>query len=373
MRIPGILLVAVAALALPPGASATPVDRVLVRTPTEITKLSLDRFGQAAWVQLNAAGSCYRIHRGRLLGHENRTITRCYTPQGPTSVESEAGPVVATARSAGSPLHIAWAERIESYSETLSTVWVPDGSGGRARIAYIFVDCGSSYCSDPGRILGPMAAKDGIVLYGVDATVAPTGCDPTTTECNPVVSGGRIRRVHYSPAGVHAATIPGAPAAAALVTAGGRLAEQTYTAAGAPAPVIQIRDVATGRLEATIQLHGTLDTMAMSHMVLAALTTTASGNHLVRYDAATGALLGSTPVGATLDEHTLSIVGPRILYQTSGGMQIYRIDLGRTIAVGIGPRSSPALDDNGIRWITHGVWTVESGGPPSAIHGLELG
>ncbi len=189
----------------------------------------------------------------------------------------------------------------------------------------------------------------------------------------PVVTGGRIRWVRYSPAGVHATTVPGAPAAAALATAGGRLAEQPYTAGGDPAGVIQIRDVAGGGLEATIQVHGTLNAMAMSQKVLAALTTTASGNHLVRYDAATGARLGSTPVAASLDRHTLAICGPRILYQTSQGMRIYRIDLGRTLAVGIGPRTSPVLDRDGIRWVTHGAWTVELGGPPSAIHGLDLG
>ena len=159
---------AVAAVLPPPaGACARPAERVLVRTPGEITRLSLDRFGQAAWVQVNAAGTCLRIHRGRLLGHQNRAITRCSTPRGPTPAEDSAVAIAATARSAGSPLHIAWAERFESNSETLATVWVPDGRGGRARVERIFVECGSGSCGAPGRILGPMAATDGIVLYAV--------------------------------------------------------------------------------------------------------------------------------------------------------------------------------------------------------------
>ena len=372
-----MFLAMAAVLALPAGASARPADRVLVRTPGEITRLSLDRFGQAAWVQVNAAGTCLRIHRGRLLGHQNRAITRCSTPQGPTPAEDSAVAIAATARSAGSPLHIAWAERFESNSETLATVWVPDGRGGRARVERIFVECGSSSCGAPGRILGPMAARDGIVLYAVSGRGRSAGCDPETTTCMPVVTGGRIRWVRYSPAGVHATTVPGAPAAAALATAGGRLAEQPYTAGGDPAGVIQIRDVAGGGLEATIQVHGTLNAMAMSQKVLAALTTTASGNHLVRYDGRDGARLGSTPVAASLDTATIGLDdhlrAARSCTRHCEGMRIYRIDLGRTLAVGIGPRTSPVLDRDGIRWVTHGAWTVGWAAQPSAIHGLDHG
>jgi hypothetical protein len=285
-----------------------------------------------------------------------------------------AGPIVASARTADSPLHIAWADQIQTYDETLTKVLVPNGRGGRWRIAYIYVDCGGQTCSEGGRMLGPLASGDGVVLYAVDDVVPPANCDPSVRECVPVVSGGRVRRVRYSPGGGYATTIPGTQAAAALATAAGRLAEQVFTPQGDPAPMIQIRDVVSGALEATVPVPGTLDTMAMSHDELALIVRSTGGNDLIRYDAATGLLLGSTPLGPTVDKHTLAINGRRILYQTSHGMEIYRIDLGRSIAVGIGPHTNPGptLDDNGIRWITYGRWTVAHGGPPSVIHGLAL-
>lgn len=356
-----------------PPAAGKPLRHVLVRAKGTITQMALDRSGDAAWVQVNASGECYRIHRGRLLLHENVAITHCYTPPGPSSVSAESGPIVASARTAGSPLHIAWAEQTESYSESLGTVWVPAGTHGRTRVAYIFANCGIDGCAGrTGSMLGPMASRDGIVLYTVEDVTAPATCDPTTT-CNPFVTGGRIRWIHYAAAGVHATTIPGAPVAAKLVTAAGRLAEQTYTPQGVPTQTIQIRTVATGTLAATITVNGTIADMTMSQKELAVLTTGTGGSSLIRYNAATGALLGSTPLPAAIDRHTLGISGPRILYQTPQGMFIYRIDLGRSIAPGIGPRLDPAIDRNGVRWITQGRWTVAHGGPPSAIRGIALG
>jgi hypothetical protein len=367
-----VLLAAGLVLLTTPTATGKTLEHVFVRAKGTITQMALDRSGRAAWVQVNANGECYRIHRGRLLQHENVAITQCYTPQGPLDVSAQSGPVVASARTAGSPLHIAWAERMESYSETLSTVWVPAGTHGRARIAHIYADCGTEGCGDGGRTLGPMASRDGIVLYAVNDVTAPATCDPTTT-CNPVVTGGRIRWIHYAAAGVHATTIPGAPAAAKLVTAGGRLAEQTFTPQGVPTQTIQIRVVATGALVATITANGTIDNMAMSQKELAVLTTAPAGRALIRYNAATGAVLGSTPLPAAVDRHTLAISGTRILYQTPQGMFVYRIDLGRSISLGIGPRHTPTIDQDGVRWITLGQWTVAHGGPPSAIRGIELG
>ena len=104
----GLVLVAT------PAAAGKPLRQVFVRAKGTITQMALDRSGVAAWVQVNASGECYRVHRGRLLLHENLAITHCYRPQGPTSVSAESGPIVASARTAGSPLHIAWAERTES-------------------------------------------------------------------------------------------------------------------------------------------------------------------------------------------------------------------------------------------------------------------
>jgi hypothetical protein len=365
--------VAGGSLLLPAAAAAKPAQ-VFVRTPGTITRMALDRSGRAAWIQLAASDQCYRIHRGTLLQHQNVILTRCEPAPGPLDISAQVGPIVASARTGSSPLHIAWAQHGESYGETWASVWVPAPNRGRVRLANFDIFCGSDGCGGGGqvglgRMLGAMASNDGVVLYGVNDMATPATCPPNQ-DCGPVVTGGRIRRIHYTGGGVRVTTIPGAPAAARLATAGGRLAEQLYTPQGAPAATIQVRDVATGALETTIALPGTLGAMAMSQTLLAVLVTDQSGSHLVRYDPATGALLGSTPMPATLDTSTLAVYGHRILYQTGQGMWIYRTDLGRSIAVGIGARTNATLDRNGVRWVTSGIWTVAHGGPPSAIRGV---
>ncbi len=355
-----------------PAAAGKPLQHVFVRTKGTIVQMSLDPFGTAAWVQVNANGRCYRIHRGRLLLHRNTAVTACYTPQGPLAISAEAGPVVSSSVTATSRLHIAWAEHTESYSETIQSLWVPAGAHGRRRLASTFVDCGISGCAGAtGRTLGPMASRDGIALYTVNDVAGPPSCNPSQS-CDPLVVGGRIRRIHYTATGAHATTVPGAPVAAALVTAGGRLAEQTYTAQGVPTRTIQIRAVDTGALLATISVNATIANMAMSQKELAVLATGAGGRELLRYGATTGALLGTTPLPAATDRRTFGIDGNRILYQTPRGMFVYRIDLGHSLALGIGPRHTPQIDRDGVRWITLGVWTVARGGPPSAIRGIEF-
>jgi hypothetical protein len=362
------LALAGACMLLPAAASAKEAQ-VFVRTPGTITQMGLDRSGRAAWIQLAPSGQCYRIHRGALLRHENVIVTRCAMPEGPVDISALVGPIVASARTAGAPLHIAWAQHGVSYNETWASVWVPAPDRGRTRVAAFDIYCGINGCGSAGRMLGAMASNGGVVLYGVNDLIVPASCPPDGY-CEPTVGGGRIRRIHYAAGGVHVTTIPGAPAAATLATAGGRLAEQLYTPQGAPSSTIELRDLATGALDSTITLNGTLDAMAMSQKRLAVLVTNASGNHLIRYDPATGARLGSTPLPATLDRTTLSVYGPRILYQTAAGMFIYRTDLGRSIPVGIRRRANATLDRDGIRWITSGIWTVAHGGPPSAIRGI---
>ena len=358
--------------ALVPAATGKPLQHVFVRAKGTIVQMALDRSGDAAWLQVNATGRCYRVHRGRLLLHQNIAVTACDTPRGPTTVDGMIGPIVASAATPTGRLHIAWSQHWESHSETSASVYVPAGRHRRELIASTFVACGDDGCfGGTGRTLGPMASGDGIVLYTVnDVTGQPT-CNPSQT-CNPLVTGGRIRRIHYTASGAHATTVPGAPVAAALVTAGGRLAEQTFTPQGVPTQTIQIRAVDTGALLATIPVGATIDDMAMSQKELAVLATGSGGRELLRYGAATGALLGTTPLPAATDRHTLGIDGNRILYQTPRAMFVYRIDLGHSLALGIGPRHTPQIDRAGVRWITLGVWTVAHGGPPSAIRGIEF-
>ncbi len=375
VRRPAACALAAATLALAalvPAATGKPLQHVFVRAKGTITQMALDRSGNAAWLQVNATGRCYRVHRGRLLLHQNIAVTACHTPRGPTTVDGMIGPIVASSVTATSRLHIAWAEHTESYSETSQSVWVPAGAHRREQLASTFVDCGISGCvGASGRTLGPMASRDGIGLYTVNDVTGPPSCNPSQT-CDALVTGGRIRRIHYTATGAHATTVPGAPVAAALATAGGRLAEQTYTAQGVPTQTIQIRAVDTGALLATIPVGATIADIAMSQRELAVLATGAGGRELLRYGAATGALLGTTPLPAATDRRTLGIDGNRILYQTPKGMFVYRIDLGHSLALGIGPRRTPQIDRDGVRFVTLGVWTVAHGGPPSAIRGIEF-
>lgn len=365
-------IVGCAAVASPTAALARPAVHTLLRTPTAITTIALDRSGRGVWAQYGRSGiGCFRLHTGTLLRAENRVLTRCH----PTAVGFKDNPIAlaASARASRSRLRIAWAEGEEGYHEQDETVWAyVGGSRGRVKVAYLYLDCGADACGAAGfvgRELGPMASKDGTMLYAVDDISGATPCNPDVERCTPAVTGGRIRQIHYSPRGAYATTVPGAPAANALVTAGGRLAEQVYGPNGEPAPVIQIRDVNTGTLRATITVTGTLHAMAMSHRVLALLTTDTTGNHLVRYRATSGAPLGSTHLGRRVNRDTLAICGKRILYHTNRGITIFRIDLNRSHTVGVLRSSGGMLDRNGIRWVTT---NRSADGEPSTVRGIEF-
>jgi hypothetical protein len=188
-----------------------------------------------------------------------------------------------------------------------------------------------------------------VILYTVLGYTLAPGCNDDLG-CLRVTSG-RIRRV--AGGGKSPVLVPGAPPAGQLVTAGGRLAEQVYDAAGVLTNTIQIRDAVTGALAATIAAPGNVHAMAMSSRELAVLVSEAGGLGLVRYDAATGALLGSAPLERNVDPATLGICGKRIVFQRPGAIEVYRIDLGRTLVVHpqAALRRNLAIDRFGIRWL----------------------
>lgn len=213
-----------------------------------------------------------------------------------------------------------------------------------------------------------MAARDGVLLYSMDTVSVDPSC---TGYCTGSVTGGRIRSVSFDASGhAHLATVPGAPPAAKMTTAGGILAEQPYVLnTEHSSPQIQLRSVSTGALLATIPITGRVGTMAMSRSQLAIILWNQTRFHLVRYDAHTGARLGSIPVRHGVDPNTLGIYGNRILFQTTKAIRIYRTDLGRTVTIA---RQSDykfnlAIDCYGVRW-TKNLYPA----PGSEINGINF-
>jgi hypothetical protein len=336
----------VAGLTVAPAASALARVRVYESTTTPIAGFALDGYGHVAWVS-RALPPRYleRIHWGVLAEGSNVALTgrvedllvdsTLHVPFGPQDIAysklaGSAGPKVIWRQAGGGLTEADW--------KLLATA-----SGRRAVTLGSWTAYGTG---DSG--LGPIAARDGTILYTVVQFTDQGGCCCDISCLR--VTGGSIRRLT---GGRASAVVPGAPAAAELVTAAGRLAEQTFTSGGNPSNTIEIRGAVTGNLGATISLPGKFHAMAMSQRELAVLVRNASGPRLVRYDASTGALLGSTPLPARVDPTTLGISGKRIVFQRRGAVEVYRIDLGRTLIVHRQVRihSNLAIDRYGIRWL----------------------
>ncbi len=318
------------------------------------------------------ARNCYQVHRGRLMRGANVIVSRCYSTQGPETVADMAGPIVAT--SSGHAFRILWAQQATSASQHWSTVWTAIPGARRIEVTHQWAACADGQCvpGAPGLQLGPLAARDGVVLYSVANVAAGSSCQPQG-KCNEVVTGGVIKHVIYLSNGFpKRLDVHGAPPAALMATAGGVLAEQPLAADGSAEPSIQIRGVDTGTLTATIPVTGTIDSMAMSRSVLALLTTDAQHqHHLLRYSVSTGSLLGSTWLKRGVDPTSLGIYGENIVYQTTRAIRVFRIDLGHAVSVYAqhGYQHNLSIDCYGVRWTTSDQYTQLQ---PAEIMGVDL-
>lgn len=348
---------AVLALALAvPSAAAAPW-RTLIRTSGPIWNLSLDPSGRAAWIQYRndvSGNSCFRIRQAALMRGQDVAVTPC--------IGTLSGHVALKTVMAGGAQRIVWAYgAFGGNSHTGWTLWATTLGGPVTRLASMGLSCSGGLdhaCLPPGGTeLGPMAARDGVLLYSMDTVSVDPSC---TGYCTGSVTGGQIRSVGFAAAGhAHLATVPGAPPAAMMTTGGGILAEQPYTLnTERGSPQIQLRSVSTGTLLATIPITGRLETMAMSASQLAVMRWD-NGFHLVRYDAHTGARLGSLPLHHGVDPNTLGIYGNRILFQTTKAIRIYRTDLGRVVTIARQDsfpseyRINLTIDCYGVRWTTN--------------------
>lgn len=341
-----LLGVAATGLTVVPAASALPPLRVFESTTTPIAEFSLDGFGRAAWLtQATYPRFRERIHWGVLAQGSNAALTgevRDGLVDSSTHFTIGRHSVAYSQLAGGAGPKVIWRQVGGGLTEADWNL-LATAPGRRA----VTLQSWTAY-STGDKGLGPIAAGTGTILYTVVQFTEQGGCCCDISCLK--VSGGHIRRLV---AGQRPALVPSAPVAAELVTAGGRLAEETFAPSGDASNVIEIRGAVTGSLDATISLPGTFHAMAMSQRELAVLITNASGPQLVRYDASTGALLGSTPLPGRVDRTTLGISGKRIVFQRPGAVEVYRIDLGRTLIVHLQARihSNLAIDRYGIRWL----------------------
>jgi hypothetical protein len=345
-----------ASLVLAAPASAHPPLRVYESTTTPIAQFTLDGHGRVAWEsQPVSPRYCDTIHWGVLALGSNVALTPCVSD---TDSESSAGFTVgaqalAAARIAGQTRpEVIWRQAGGGNTESDWTL-LADAAGRRAAtLGRWTIECGAGPCDGGGDALGPLAGRDGVVLYTVLHYSLAPGCDTASLGMDCLrVKTGRIRRIVGG--GKSPAVVSGAPPAAQLVTAGGRLAEQVYDAGGVLSDTIEIRNAVTGTLAATITPAGTVHAMAMSSAELAVIVSNTAGLHLVRYSTATGALLGSTPLAADVDPNSLGICGQRIVFQRPTAIEVYRIDLQRKLVVHVQAalHRNLAIDRFGIRWL----------------------
>jgi hypothetical protein len=345
-----------ASLLLAAPAAAHPPLRVFESTTTPIAQFTLDGHGRVAWEsQPVYPRYCETIHWGVLALGSNVAITPCVVD--PLSGSSAGFTVGAQALAeahvaGGSGPKVIWRQAGGGNTESDWRLLANAAGRRAATLGDWTIECGAGPCDSGGDALGPLAGRDGVVLYTVLHYSLAPGCDTASLgmECLRVKTV-RIRRIVGG--GKSPALVPGAPPAAQLVTAGGRLAEQVYDGMGVLGDTIEIRNAVTGSLAATITAPGTVHAMAMSDAELAVIVTNVGGRHLVRYSAATGALLGSTPLPADVDPASLGICGQRIVFQRPSAIEVYRIDLHRTLVVH--PQAALhrnlAIDRFGIRWL----------------------
>ncbi len=191
-----------------------------------------------------------------------------------------------------------------------------------------------------GLWLGGVAGNDGSLVYSVIKVayhdqVACLSAPKSAHACELEVTGGGVYRVvgRKPPAPVKG----GAPAVA-LAVSGGDVAyvpaAETATADGRPLASadipVEIRDVATGSLVASVTPSGTPIAVGLSPAVLALLGRTSAGEVVLSwYDTATGKLLHSLPVKSTASPE-IGVGTTAIVYRV--GREIKTVDM-RTLHV----------------------------------------
>ncbi len=366
-----VATVAVAALGLlsAVGAAGAAPVRVFEVSTSPIVNITAAQ-GRGVWLTRSQVRECDIIHTGLLERGENAVITPCVDAQDSSPFTSAGFTIgrqdVAAAKLPGTHgLKAIWRQFGGGNNESDWMLLASTPGGGATKLGFWDIPCGAGNCFSGGNGLGPVAGRDGVLLYSVIHWTATCSGDVSCLAATG--PGGSIRRVVGG--GTPPVVVPGAPEAAEMVTAGGRLAEQTFDGSGHPSATIQIRDAITGGLLGTIASSGTIHAMAMSQTELVVLEHGSHGTHLDRYDAHTGAPLGSTWLQPGTDLASVAIEGNRIVYQNHHEVRVFRIDLGRATTVYRQDqlRIDLLIDQNGVRWV------VSKGtGEGASIQGIDF-
>ena len=337
----GMLAVACAFAAAPVVSSAGAVQ-VVVRTTQPIEDLA-GAGDRVAWMQSGLCGSdVWKLNLS--VGRPIR-LTRCSSPpQG------------------FGPLHLALATAMWSIpfastsgTETDATLRAA-GRFGQARTIARFTafGCGSGICG-PGvsglHILGPTAAGGGELVYGV--TIVGAGSNCSNGFCNEIATGGTVREAPAT-AG-KPVSVPGAPAAAMLVSAAGRIADVPVVIGadlGQVSHTVDVINATTGTAAATIPIAGDIHAIALSRSKLAVLVRSAAGVARIRRYTPRGTLLGVTRLQTQIPvSDDLHIIGSTVVFETRRGIfamyaatgRYRRVRLTRRAILGVAVADGPRV------------------------------
>jgi hypothetical protein len=241
-----------------------------------------------------------------------------------------------------------------SGTETDATLRAASRPGHSRTIArFQALGCGSGICSQGTsglRTLGPTAAGGGEFVYGV--TIVGAGSNCSSGMCDEIATGGTVRDVPAT--GGNPVTVPGAPAAAMLARAGGRIADVPVVIGadlGQVSHTVDVINATTGTVVANIPIAGEIHAVALSRSTLAVLVRSTAGVARIRRYTPHGALLGVTRLTTQLPvSDDLHIIGSRIAFETRRGIfamngvtgRYHRVRLTRLDILGVvvadGPR-----------------------------------
>jgi hypothetical protein len=284
------------------GLSPDAAAQVLYRAPHRILGLAAtDR--QLAWAEQGTQPlGCFRIMRKPPAGAPT-PLTRC-RPFGNLGAQTVTDVGLLSTR-------VFWGESDIGTSFRSRVVYTATGVGTRRRVLTLEEPCGSGPCSpsSSGQVPGPMTTGHGALYYSVFAvSVDAMG--------NETVTGGSVHRALVAPgAGIRHPRLPGAPGAALLAQAAGRLAvvpADTSTRALRPLPALELRNDRTGALLWSRPVTGTIEALALSRRIVVALVDTAGDQSIRIYRPGTGRL------SAVVEVHrgviAIACSGTRLVY-----------------------------------------------------------
>jgi hypothetical protein len=331
-----------------------------MRTPRPIDEPAAAG-GRVAWIQAGVCSSGFSVWRASLSTKRRVRLTKCMTAvQGP-------GPL----RLAGA--RAMWSVPFNSSGGMEATVYAATHLGQRRAVArFSTTDCSDGSCDQGAsgiRTLGALAAGGAHLDHGVIIVGAGPTCSGGV--CDEIATGGTVRRIPA--AGGKPVTVPGAPAAALLAAAAGRIADVPLVvgADGVQAShTVDVINAGTGTFAATIAITSTIHAVALSRSMLAVLVRSAAGVDRVRRYTPTGALVGVTRLSTArplVDD--LHIARSRVVLETRSSIfelngvtgRVRRVHLAARPILGVAVADGPRV-----------LWFQRSSAPGGTILTLRL-